>query len=125
MIPPELREQIEGELIQARLARREGNEGMARVCARRAAGWAAGYFFESQLGDPPTPNAYLLLKKLKNHSDIPLQLREAASRLTTRITITHEIPFKEDPIEDARMIVQALLDSKGDSLGGHSPNAIG
>jgi hypothetical protein len=35
------RARVERELVTADAARTRGNEGMARVCARRAAGWAA------------------------------------------------------------------------------------
>ena len=34
------------DLFRADEARREGNEGRARVCARRAAGWAASAFLD-------------------------------------------------------------------------------
>ncbi len=38
---PDLHKSIEKELENAERARSNENEGMARVCARRAAGWAA------------------------------------------------------------------------------------
>ncbi len=109
MVSTTLRKQIEVELKQARLARASGNEGKARVCARRAAGWAAGHYFQTRLGNEFNPSAYVLLRQLVDHESAPEELRAAARRLTTRITPEHKLPFDQDPIEDAQVIVEAFL----------------
>ena len=46
--------EIQAELEKAQQARARGNEGQARVCARRAAGIAAREYFA--LARRPTPN---------------------------------------------------------------------
>lgn len=97
------------ELEMAREARRKGNEGMARVCARRAAGWAASWHLADKTGRPFGVNAYDTLLLLARWPEAPKDLRAAARRLTTRITPDHRLPFDEDPLEDAEAIVRALL----------------
>ncbi len=114
--------QVHEELAAAQAARERGNEGMARVCARRAAGWAVGL---ADRGDPPAAisgNAYLLLKWYADRTEEPDNLREAAGRLTARITEDHTLPHSEDPLRDARRLVEALL---GDPREGNNEGASG
>jgi len=106
-------DRIEAELEYARGERAQGNEGRARVCARRAAGWAVAAYRQQRLGVEPHPNAYQLLCWFQKFEDIPNDLRMAAARLTTRVTPTHELPHCEDPLEDAQAIVQALFKEMG------------
>ena len=100
---------IKFELDQAHRFRTRGNEGRARVCARRAAGWAAAAFRQQLSGVETHHNAYHQLRWLRKIEEVPIELREAADRLTTRVTPSHELPHREDPLEDAEMIVHALL----------------
>lgn len=51
------RERVDRELAAAEAARSRGNEGMARVCARRAAGWAAQAYLAQQGVDLQTSSA--------------------------------------------------------------------
>lgn len=110
---PDRRGQIAEELEAALRARRGGNEGKARVCARRAAGWAVGYAFEDTFAGKPTANAYLLLQWLADHQGAAPDLRSAADRLTARIDEEHELPYPEDPLEDANLIVERLMGDLG------------
>ncbi|MFV2044648.1 MAG: hypothetical protein ACC700_15615 [Anaerolineales bacterium] len=105
------RARIEAELAYARAARKHGKEGRARVCARRAAGWAIAAHFPNnrQLG------AYSLLHWLEGNTEVSLDLRSAAGRLTEQVTVDHELPHSEDPLEDAEMIVVGLLDDAASS----------
>lgn len=102
--------EIRSELQTAHQARREGNEGMARVCARRAAGWAIGRRYAEQVPATATDNAYLLLSWLKEQPTVAASLRRAADRLTTRITEDHELPHPQDPLKDASDIVTAMIE---------------
>lgn len=101
-------ERIEQELRLAVRFRAEGNYGRARVCARRAAGWAVGPIYRLSTGDRPPANALTLLRWYRDHDRAPLPLRQAAGRLTTHVTRSHDLPYPEDPVEDAEMLVQAL-----------------
>lgn len=99
---------IQQELRQAESARQSGNEGRARVCARRAAGWAV-VVYRRQLGEAvDDENALRNLTWLQEvHSDERLQA--AASRLMARVTKDHHLPHPEDPLEDARLTLSILL----------------
>ncbi|MDX1600611.1 MAG: hypothetical protein R3191_03750, partial [Anaerolineales bacterium] len=103
-------QEIYDEMRAAHEARRSGNEGMARVCARRAAGWAIGRRYKEQLPSTATSNAYLLLTWLKEQGEVSKSLRAAADRLTTRITEDHDLPHSEDPLEDAEDIITSMIE---------------
>jgi hypothetical protein len=100
---------IRAELQTAVEARREGNEGKARVCARRAAGWALGPYLQDQEGSPGSSNALAALAWLQTDQRSPQAIREAAGRLRTRIRRDHTLPFDEDILEDAVTIVSHFL----------------
>ncbi len=62
-------EMIEEELRQASHWRTEGNEGRARVCARRAAGWAVGNYRRRLSHSDVDDDAYNHLIWLKDQTD--------------------------------------------------------
>ncbi len=100
---------IHTELDTARKAREDGNDGRARVCARRAAGIAIGEYFRRQNYPDPGPSAMGRLKLLMNLPGISDQNRDRAYRLTVRVTPDHELPFEADLIEDAKSLIHELL----------------
>ena len=97
---------IEAELAQAQKAREAGNEGQARVCARRAAGIAIREWYRRRLGTGWHGDALKQLQRLQADALAPENVREAARRLTIRVDFDHTLPFEADPIEDARGIVE-------------------
>lgn len=105
----EILDKVEQEMAQATLARQQGKEGRARVCARRAAGWAVAAYRRRELGLAPDSNAYQMLCWFQGVTEAPCGLREAASRLTTRVTTDYTLPHSQDPLEDANLLVEALL----------------
>jgi len=98
-------DQIESELKRAEAAQAAGNAGLARVCARRAAGIALRGW-SGQVGD-----AMKQLGKLQQDHRMPENIREAARRLSTKVQLDHTLPFKSDLIEEARMIIEYLQGS--------------
>ncbi|NIM93971.1 MAG: hypothetical protein GTO18_09705 [Anaerolineales bacterium] len=103
---------IDAEMADALESRSSGNEGRARVCARRAAGLAIGYYRE-QCGETQlTDNALHLLSWFVDLQEIPEELRQASQRLTVHVTPSHQLPHTEDPLEDARTIIEAILSGK-------------
>jgi len=100
---------LQMELEEAQHSRLQGNEGRVRVCARRAAGWAVGWYVEPHSLAEPHTNALEHLKWLAKSSDVSNELREAAIRLTTKVDKDGKLPFREDPITDAHLIITALL----------------
>jgi hypothetical protein len=95
---------VEAEMEEAAACRRRGNEGRARVCARRAVGAALA----ERWGAGANANAYQLLLRAAADAELPPELRLAAQRLTRRVTAAHRLPHDEDPLEDARQILAAL-----------------
>lgn len=57
-------ERVERELERADAARSRGNEGMARVCARRAAGWAAEAYLEQHGEALASPSVLEQMRRL-------------------------------------------------------------
>ena len=104
-----IRQTVRRELEDARRARKEGNEGRARVCARRAAGWAVSAMRHSPEKSEIESNAYVMLQWLSQQADHAHAVRCAAIRLTARVSLDHTLPFAEDPLDDAQIIIEALL----------------
>ncbi len=109
-------EEISKEFTTAQQALSEGNEGKARVCSRRAAGIAITWY----LSKVPRPgwhaDALHQLLHLKDDTTFSPEVRDAALRLTTKISGRFAYPFSTNPIADARIIVDAIisqLDSDG------------
>ena len=104
----ELKLNIDQEIQMAEESRQKGNEGRARVCARRAAGIAIGIYFEVMTKASAPKSAYSLLQWLSEQGQKDLEIRRAAQRLTVRVSPDHTLPHPEDPIADARLIIDGL-----------------
>ena len=101
-------ERIEHELISASIALTAGNDGKARVCARRAAGQAITWFCSEFPRPASQIDVMSQLRHLKDDESFSSVVRDAAVRLSTRITERFTYPFSTDPIDDARIIVNAI-----------------
>lgn len=98
------------EMALAEKFRSQGLEGRARVCARRAAGWAVRSLYRrAEVGEPPS-SVVALLRWYSSLARAPANLREAAGRLTVAVTPDHVLPHPQDPLDDARRIVNAMLE---------------
>lgn len=96
------------ELAAAEAAWKIGNDGKARVCARRAVaiayeGWVAKQSDQSFRGD-----AMAHLRRIQQDHSLPVSVRDAAERLSTAVTQKDSAPFSTDPIGDARIIISSL-----------------
>ncbi|MFZ5819323.1 MAG: hypothetical protein ACOYYJ_05420 [Chloroflexota bacterium] len=101
--------QLQHEFARAEATRARGNEGQARVCARRAAGIAIREYY-TRLGQAfHTPSAYDLLTFLGNDPRIPPDLKQAAAYLTLRVTEEFKLPVDVDLLEEARKLSDGLL----------------
>jgi hypothetical protein len=103
---------IERELAAAEEARKAGNEGKARVCARRAVAVAS----EAWLARLPVRrwggDAMEHLRQIQQEASFPLPIRQAAERLSTAVPQRDSAPFTTDPTTEARLII-AHLSSMG------------
>ena len=99
---------IKAEFDKAEQARARGNEGQARVCARRAAGIAAREYFIRQGYSIHTPSAYDLLNSLVEDPSLPGELRQSAEYLTLRVNEDFKLPIDVDLIYEARKLCKGL-----------------
>lgn len=106
MAQKDLPEEIENELRQAQAAVTEGNDGKARVCARRAVGKAfllSGF----SKGVERSVSAIESLKLIAALEELPAEIRDAARRLS--VSVAENLPLSEKPVDDATLIVGVLL----------------
>jgi hypothetical protein len=99
---------IKTELEQAERARQAGNEGRARVCARRAAGLAARVFLAQHAVHLRDRSAYAALQVLSEFPGLAPDLLTATLHLTTRVTEEFTLPLEADLIADARKLIGGL-----------------
>lgn len=100
--------EINAELELAEQARRRGNEGRARVCARRAAGIAARVYLDGHGRRSRSSSAYEVLRLLADDLGLPPDLRQAAEYLTLRVNEEFKLPVNVDLIAEARKLCEKL-----------------
>jgi len=100
---------IQAEFEKAEQARARGNEGQARVCARRAAGIAVREYLTRRSIRPPSVSAYDLLNLLKEDPALSPDLKQIADHLTLRVTEEFKLPVEVDLIAEAREFCEELL----------------
>ena len=104
-----LQEQLEKEFQLAEQARTKGNEGQARVCARRAAGIAVREYLTRKGIPSRTASAYDLLNLLKDDPLLPPDVKLIAEHLTLRVTEEFKLPVDADLVAEAREFCDKLL----------------
>lgn len=108
--------QIQEELLLAKQSRIEGNEGRARVCARRAAGAAAqGYLLNAGF-DERVENALESLRTLKTELTLPERVERAVDHLLLRVDKNHNLPRNVDLILEAETVIQYIVSGQEDQL---------
>jgi len=101
--------EMQAEFERAGQARTRGNEGQARVCARRAAGIAAREYFTRRGERIRTPSAYDLLNRLAQDPSLSNELRRSAGYLTLRVNEEFTLPVNVDLVAEARNLCNDLL----------------
>lgn len=101
--------ELQTEFERAARARERGNEGQARVCARRAAGIAIREYLTRRGTRPPSVSAYDLLNLLKEDPLLSPDLKRIADHLTVRVTEEFKLPVNVDLVEEARVLCEELL----------------
>jgi hypothetical protein len=104
--PSNLWTSVETELNTARQARSSGNEGKARVCARRAAGKAVA---AAGLGSF-TP--LVAIQNLMSMPGLPVAITSACSNLLKTVNDTYQLDEGIDLISDSETLVKFLMESK-------------
>ena len=104
-----LQTRIQAEFEKAEQARAKGNEGQARVCARRAAGMAVREYLARQGPRPTRPSAVDMLNLIKEDPRLSPDLRRIVGHLTLRVTEEFKLPVEADLIAEARKLCDELL----------------
>jgi len=102
-------EQIQREFERAEGARAKGNEGQARVCARRAAGIAIREYLTRQRIHPPSTSAIDLLNLIKDDPLLSPDLKLIVDHLTLRVTEEFKLPINADLVAEAKTFCEELL----------------
>jgi hypothetical protein len=103
------------ELSKATQTRQNGNEGMARVLARRSAGLSIREFLATKGVDQRGLSLNALLKDVDVRNHIPVSLHSALDRLSTRIGMDFNFPADFDLLLDAKYIIDQLIINNGDN----------
>lgn len=101
-------DEIRKEMADAETARQAGNEGRARVCARRAAGIAARDWLTRNGVRVGNTSAYETLKMLSESPTLDPDMLQAAIHLTMRVSEAFTLPEGVDLIEEARLLTRKL-----------------
>jgi hypothetical protein len=99
---------IQEELLLAKQSRMEGNEGRARVCARRAAGAAVLDHLKSQGKTIHSQNVYQILQFFRSSEGLPDRVKRALDHLVQRVDIDHQFPSEVDLINEANVLINYL-----------------
>ena len=102
--------QVQEELLLAKQSRLEGNEGRARVCARRAAGAAVQVYLDRKELNARGENAIESLLTLKELVLLPDRVQQAVKSLVQRVNLDHNLPLDVDLIHEASIVIQYLED---------------
>lgn len=112
--------QIQEELLLAKQSRIEGNEGRARVCARRAAGAAAqGYIRQAGIGDK-TENVLESLSVMKRELNLPERVEKAIDCLLLKVDPDYNLPLDVDLISEAETVIEFIISVEEDQLSTNS-----
>ena len=105
----EWQDQLQKEFERAEQARAKGNEGQARVCARRAAGIAIREYLTRQGIRPSSPSAVDLLNLLKDDPLLSPDLKLIVEHLTLRVNEEFKLPVNLDLVAEAKTLCSELL----------------
>ena len=102
------KQQIKEELLLAKQSRLEGNEGRARVCARRAAGTAVKEHLVKMGITQKQENAIQSLLILAQMETLPVRVQEAVDWLVQRVNQDHNLPPEVDLIQEAGVVIKFI-----------------
>jgi hypothetical protein len=97
------------EISQAVIARALGNEGKARVCARRAAGYILDEYIKQKGIQLPNSSALARLKYFGELPELAPQTKSLIDHLLLRVTREHDLPVDADLISDVRELAKQLM----------------
>jgi hypothetical protein len=109
MVASEWKKKARAEIQQAIAARKAGNEGKARVCARRAAGVIIGEYLRRRGTPLANASAFVRLQHLQTLPEVSPRLREVAGYFLARVTPEHGLPVEADLVKEVQWLGKELL----------------
>ncbi|MGE5124558.1 MAG: hypothetical protein ACM3H7_08570 [Acidobacteriaceae bacterium] len=106
---PGWKAEYEGEIHHAHSARLERNEGMARVCARRAAGIVIGEYLSRQGYKRLNASAFDCLQLFNSLPEVDEALKAIASHFLLKVDHDHRLPVDVDLVKEAEILARILL----------------
>lgn len=103
------RKSFDSEAERGQKAQAAGNQGMARVCARRAAGHLVRAYLVQAGEALAGPSALHALRQLAESNQTPQATRELAEGFLLRITPEHVLPVDIDLLDELKKLDQALF----------------
>ncbi len=103
------RHSFNAELDLARAARSAGNEGRARVCARRAVGVVLGEYFNQRHIPTNNPSAYDRLRLAERLPGMPENALPLIRHFLARVKPDYTLPGDIDLIAEAETLKTILL----------------
>ncbi len=108
------KQRVEHELSTAQAARARGNEGMARVCARRAAGWTVQAWLEQRGIDLHTSSVLEPIRYMLKVEGLRLETRNILDHMLVakqkdNLETDSYFPLDADLIAEARRLVALLF----------------
>ena len=104
--------QIKEEILLAKQSRQEGNEGRARVCARRAAAAAVKEYLIQKGTSQKEENAIQSLLIFRQSKKLPVRVQEAVDWLIQRVNQDHNLPSEVDLIHEAGVVIDFVEANK-------------
>lgn len=97
------------EISHAERARAAGNEGMARVCARRAAGIVIGEYLHRSGLTHLDSSAYQRLKLLETIPGLNSQTKQVVGHFLLSVDKDHSLPAHIDLLSEAQWLALELM----------------
>jgi hypothetical protein len=102
------------ELEHALAARAGGNEGMARVCARRATSVIIGEYLQ-RLGYSNLSNSiYERIAIFNSLPNLDLRCKEIVNHMLIKVNPDHALPMEADLIAEVKWLAKTLLFVSGE-----------
>jgi hypothetical protein len=89
------------EILLAKNSRKSGNEGRARVCARRAAGIVAGKYLTLIQPRYKIKGALDNLSYLESYPEVPASIKDKLNLFLIHVDYDHNLPVDVDLIKEA------------------------
>ena len=97
------------ELSRAISARMKGNEGMARVCARRAASIIIGEYLHRHGYTHPENSIYDRLEIFNTLPGLSSNQKNVANHFLLKVDLDHRLPGDVDLVSDVQWLANSLL----------------